>query len=257
MFYVLSKLLYFLIQPINWVMAAMMYSFFSKNPKRKKRSLAFALVIALFFSNHFIFNQFMNLWEVDPVRITSLEKSYDIGILLGGYSNFYKHDNNDRHNFNERANRFNNALELYYAGKIKKIFLTGGSGNLLGAQHSEAILVKEYLLRIGIPLKDIIIESQSRNTRENALFTQKILQEKYPNASCLLITSAWHMRRANACFKKLDMHYDCFPVDYVGEKTRWAPESMLIPDRLGFYRWEILIKELVGYFVYGLRGYVG
>ncbi|MFK8105455.1 MAG: YdcF family protein [Saprospiraceae bacterium] len=256
MFYILSKSLYFLIQPINWVIGLLLYSFFVKKPKAKRRSLGFAIVLALFFTNHFIFNQFMNYWEVDPISMASLQEPYDIGILLGGYSNFYKLENNDRHNFNERANRLTNALELYHTGKIKKILLSGGSGNLTGESYSEAILAKEYLLRIGIPLEDIIVESRSRNTRENALFTQQLLADKYPSASCLLITSAWHMPRAAACFEKLGLSFDQFGVDYVGEKNRFALESMLVPDRLGFYRWEILIKEWVGYVMYRLRGYL-
>lgn len=257
MFYLFSKILYFIIQPINWILLCLLIAFFSKKEKRKKRSLTIGLILFLFFTNHFIFNQVMRLWEVDTITTNQIEGDYDIGILLGGYTNIHIEPYVDRHNFSERANRFNNTLELYHKGKIKKILLTGGSTAIIEkVMVNEAISVHQFLLTIGIPEEDIIIESAARNTYENALFTKKILSEKYPNAKCLLITSAWHMRRARACYKKQNIQFTPFSVDYIGERTRWMPESLFIPDRMGFYRWEILIKEWFGCLAYKLKGYI-
>ena len=134
--------------------------------------------------------------------------------------------------------------------------LTGGSGFILfGADQSEAIIARKYLLRLGIPDADIILESESKNTHENATLTKKILDNQYPNAKCLLITSAWHMRRSMGCFTKEGIEYTPFSVDHIGEQNRLVPASLFIPNSETIYRWELLIKEVVGSIAYKLRGY--
>lgn len=256
MFFILSKALYFLIKPINWVAVLLLYALLGKKTKWKKRCLIWAILLFFFFSNHFLFNQIVRTWEVDSIQATASMPHYDIGILLGGYSNLNLTPSYDRHNFSDRANRLTQTLELYYNGKIKKILLSGGSGRLIGHEQSEALEVAAFLMGIGIPEEDIIIEANSRNTYENALYSSKLIQRQYNGASCLLITSAWHMRRAQACFQKVGLVITPYSVDYIGELRRFAPESLFLPDRKGFYHWEILIKEWVGYFFYKLKGYI-
>lgn len=189
------------------------------------------------------------------MKMTSIETPYDIGILLGGYSSMNKRPNDDRQNFNERGNRFIQTYELYKAGKIKKILLTGGNGSILQDLASEATEMRQFLVKIGVPDSAIIVESKSRNTYENAIFTKEILEESYPNARCLLITSAWHMPRSKAIFEKAGMPFDVFSVDYLSERTKLTPDDIL-PDKLGFYHWELLIKEWVGYWGYWAKGYL-
>ena len=256
MFFILSKVLYFLIKPINWVAFLLLYSVLARKPKRKKRSLTLAVTLFFLLTNHFLFNQIARQWEVDSIRNTTSMPVYDIGILLGGYSNLNVTPNYDRHNFSDRANRLTQTLELYYNGKINKILLTGGSGRLIGHETSEAVKVAEYLARIGIPESDVIVEGASKNTYQNALYSTQIISSQYPDAKCLLITSAWHMRRAKGCFRKAGLTTTPFCVDQIGEFRRFAPESLFWPDRQGFYRWEVLVKEWVGYFFYWAKGYV-
>jgi len=256
MFFILSKILFILIQPINWVIGLMLFALFSKKPLCKKRALIWASVLFLFFTNRLIFNQFAKAWELKTITADQIQQPYDIGILLGGYSNSQVRPNHDRQNFSSRANRFLNAYELYKTGKVRKLLLTGGSGDLLQKNPSEAENVYDFLVRVGVPPSDIIVEGKSRNTWENAIFTKEILDEQYPNANCLLITSAWHMRRSIGCYEKAGVKFTPFSVDFVTEKDRWAPENSLIPDRSGFYFWEMLVKEWVGCVMYKLQGYI-
>jgi len=255
MFFILSKILFIFIQPINWVIGLMVYAVFTKKPKRKKRASIVAVVMALFFTNHLIYNQFVKLWETKTITADQIQEPYDIGILLGGYSNSQIIPNQDRFNFSARANRFLNAYELYKTGKVKKLLITGGSGDLMQNNPREANGVHDFLIRVGVPEADIIVEPESRNTWENATFTKKILDEQYPEAKCLLITSAWHMPRSIKCYEKAGVNFTPFSVDFLTETDRWAPENSIIPDRKGFYSWEILIKEWVGMVMYKVQGY--
>lgn len=256
MFFVVSKVLFFLIQPINWILLPLVYVLFGKNGKWKKKCLILSISAGFFFTNHFIFNQFARLWEVDTILMTDIEEPYDIGILLGGYSNFFIEPDTDRHNYNERGARFFHTYELYKKGKFKKFLLTGGSGFLFGTDKSEAVLARELLIRLGVPDRDIIVEPNSKNTFENALFTKMILEEKYPNSRCLLITAAWHMRRSMGCFDRVNVEYTPFSVDHMGEQARIAPASLIIPNSETLWRWEILTKEMIGLMAYKARGYI-
>ncbi len=256
MFFILSKLLLFLIQPLNWIVGLLFYSLFTKHQKRRKTSLWIATLLLLFFTNHFLFNQIVRLWEPTTALSTELKQRYDIGILLGGYSNHDIIRSADRHTFSERANRFTQALELYKKGKIKKLLLTGGSGSLLEDKPSEALRVKPFLLLMGVPDSAIILEPDARNTYENAVFSQRILAQGFPDASCLLITSAWHMPRAMGCFAKAGVSFQPYCVDYLSESTRFVPGSLLLPNNNTLYRWSLLIKEWVGYLVYWMKGYI-
>lgn len=257
MFFVLSKIVYYLfLKPLNWIALSLLYALFGKHPKRKHYALIFGVSLLFLFSNHFLFNLVIRAWEPETITMDQIETPYDVGIVLGGYSNFYIEPNHDRYHFSERGNRFSNALELYHAGKIKKLLFTGGSGKLLEDEPGEAAMLPAYLARIGIPESDYVIEPNSRNTRENALYTKEILTTQFPNASCLLITSAFHMRRSEAIFEKLDIIHTPFAVDYISEQIRFVPESFLIPDRRGFYNWDILIREWFGYLGYWLKGYI-
>lgn len=255
MFFVLSKVLYFLIQPLNWIVLLLLFAFFTKQPKRRKRFLGIGIVLLLIFTNHMLFNTIIRWWEMDTITADQIEEPYDIGIVLGGFTSFNLLPSHDRYNFNRSANRLTQALELYHSGKIKKILLTGGSGNMLEPDKREATHTRDYLLRTGIPDSVLLIESASRNTHENALLSKSLLAE-HPNARCLLITSAWHMPRASASFRKLNIAHTPYSVDFMGEAYRFTPGYIFFPNRDDLGRWEILIKEWVGYWAYRLRGYL-
>ena len=255
MFFALSKILFFLIQPINWVIGCLIGAVWTKRPVRRKRLVWAALLLALFFSNHFLVNLAYRAYEPAPVAIGSIERPYDVGIVLGGYSYTHIDTPQDRHHFNGAASRLTQAVELYKTGKIKQILVSGGSGNLLGPEFSEAQEIVRFLARVGVPHEAILVDAKSRNTRENALFTAELLADRPQQTRYLLITSAFHLPRAAACYRAVGLSFDTFPVHHVGERVRFVPSSILIPDRLGFQRWETLIKEWVGYAVYRLRGW--
>lgn len=256
MFYILSKSLFFLIQPINWVMGCLLLTFFVKKVRLKRRFLGLTIILFFIFSNHFLYNQAMNWWEPEPTHINDLNH-YEVGIVAGGYSNFFIQEDNGCYTFSQRASRLTQALELYQSGKFEYLLLSGGSGYMFGQEPSEAIEIEQFLIRMGVPENCILTEFRSRNTYENALYSKELIEHFFKeDPSILLITSAFHMPRTKACFSKQNLKFDVFPVDFLGEKTRLVPESILIPDRLGFYRWERLIKEWIGYSVYKIRGYL-
>jgi uncharacterized SAM-binding protein YcdF (DUF218 family) len=242
---------------MSWLAIGLVYALITRNPKRRRNALWAIAALFFFFSNHFICNQVFKWWEPDIETSKVLTTPYEVGILLGGYSNPYIIPGNDRYNLSERGNRLVNTLELYHKGKIKKILLTGGSGSLYSPNYVESDEVLVFLKTMGVPDTNIIVEGRSRNTWENAKFTKMLLEKQYGKSlpRCLLITSAWHMPRSAACFKRAGLTVEIYPVDYITECDRWAPDYWLLPEKLGFYRWELLIKEWIGCLAYKLKGY--
>ena len=257
MFFILSKVLTFLIRPIIWALALIILGLWARKPKRQRRFVMIGFAIIYFFSIPYIFDTVCHQWEYQSITADQITTPYDIGVLLGGYSAHKVKPSHDRYNFNERANRFNNTIELYFKGKVKKILLTGGSGSLDEPKFFEAKEVAKYLATLGIPKEDIIIESLSRNTHENALFTEAILNKQVNRESkLLLITSAWHMRRAMGCFEKEGLVVTPFSVDFLTESVPISLQRLFYPNTFVLVKWEILIKEWVGYVVYSVVGYI-
>ncbi len=256
MFFLLSKLLVFLLKPITWVAGLLFFSWFSGKPKRKRRLVMLALALLLLFSNGFLFNLAIQAWERPTLTADKIEAPYPVGILLGGYSNFNVVPGHDRYNLNDRANRFVNVLELYRKGKIRKILLTGGQGSLINQHSAEAESAARFLQELGVPRADIMVEAQSRNTYENARFTQQLIKAQGLQGPFLLLTSAWHMRRAKGCFEAAGLEVTPFSVDYLSETWQPSPEQIFLPDARTFYLWELLIKEWVGLLAYKVQGYI-
>ncbi|MFK7934033.1 MAG: YdcF family protein [Saprospiraceae bacterium] len=255
MFFFFSKLLFFLTQPVNWIVFAFLAALFIKKTIWKRRLLRTGICLLLFFTNHAIFNAVANWWEPETLTADQIQAPYDIAILLGGFSNFSIQPSHDRYNLNQSAARLTQTLELYKQGKVKQILITSGTGAMLDDFPAEADMVKPFMMQMGVSEEDIIIENKSRNTYENALFTKEVLTN-YPNASCLLITSASHMRRSKGCFDQQAIEYTPYAVDYIQEEFSWSPDFVIIPNSWALMRWGILTKEWVGYVAYWLKGYV-
>jgi uncharacterized SAM-binding protein YcdF (DUF218 family) len=254
MFFFLSKILASLLTPIVWVFSMLLFSLFSRNPKRKKRVFVFAIVLFCFFSNSFILEEVTRVWEVSATHYADLKK-YDAGIVLGGMLSYDR--GYDRIQFYRSADRLFQAVELYKKGYIRKIFFVGGSGSIEFADIKEGAFVKRYLLTLGIPSEDIVIENESRNTRENAVNAKKILvKNSLASGKFLLITSGCHMRRSLACFNVVGLDVSPYSVDRnASPERRFYPDHLLIPNVNTFMWWDPLIHEWIGMLVYKIRHY--
>ena len=249
MLFILSKVLFFLLQPLVWVVTLLILSLGSKVTIRRRTYQITALVVLFLFSNQFIFNKLCRLWENQIPAFQSTEK-FDVAIVLGGISNF-----DDIHNqpaFHGNSERLMNVLPLYFSGQVKKILFAGGSGRL-DKENAEAIHIKKYLLSLGVKQKDILLDTNSRNTYENAKFALQLVNQ---NNRLLLSTSATHLVRSLACFEKMGVSPTPFPVDYMSyEENRFDLDKLLIPSPRVLMQWYWLLHEWVGILIYKVRGY--
>lgn len=255
MFFLLSKLFFFLTKPLMWILIAAAYAFFVRNEWKRKRAVKIVLLFLLFFTNPLCYNITAKWWE-PPLSPMQNVNPHDIAIVLGGFTRSGLIRVDDRYTGSSACPRITTAIELYKLGKVKKILVSSGDGAVFRKlPEPEADEVKSFLLRIGIPEQDIIIENASKNTRENAIFTQRIIAENFPDARCLLITSGSHMPRSIGCFEKVGLHCTPFPADNKAERITNEPRTWLSPDPEYLEFWQYLIKEWIGYAVYKMVGY--
>lgn len=245
MFYLFSKILVFLIKPTTWLIILIIAAIIFKT--NRKKILITTLFIFYILTNSFLADSCSKIWESKRIK---LKKNYDVGIVLGGVSNY--DSKKQLHNFNKHVDRLIYAEQLYRQGKIKKILLSGGNGMLFNNGYKEAESMKNHLLKNNIPEHDIIIENTSRNTKENAFNSVKILNENFNEGNFLLITSAIHMKRAKLCFNKAGIDIDYFATDYTNSNTKIRFDYLFIPQSAAIEVWEELIHELFGYISYRL-----
>lgn len=253
-FFILSKILYFLTTPINWIFGLLLWAFFTKNPSRKRKVFIAGILVFFFFTNGFIFDEFSRKWEYEATNVKDLERAYEVGIVLGGYS-FYM-TKSDQINFFDGADRIMQAVRLKKLGKIDKILLAGGTGKMTDREIREADHIRNFLLGLGIDDKDILVERESNNTRENALYAKNILDSLSMNSKALLITSSYHMRRSKQCFDKVGLETDMYVVDGISGPRKYYIDHLLIPNAEYLRHWNALIHEILGFIVYWILGYV-
>ena len=255
MFFVLSKILLFLLSPFFWFVLCVGLAFFWRKERWKKPLKWSAVIIFLVFTNSVIFSEFCGLWEVPGIREKQLPK-HDVAIVLGGMAEY----NNDLDVLSIRrpGDRIFQAITLYKKGKVKKILISGDSGHLTDRGLHEARQMKELLVSWGIPKEDIISEEKSVNTYQNAVETKKLLDRSYPELKTfVLVTSGMHMPRALACFRKQGLTCTPYSTDlYTNQTGNYQLDQYLIPNLSNFYQWQSLLKEIVGYAVYDAVGYI-
>ena len=247
MFFVLSKVLLIFILPFTWILGFFITALLTRNPKRKRRFFITTFVLLIIFSSPFLINQFARFWDIPPAALPN--KQYSCVILLGGFDGV---DANGDGLFNERSERFIQAVKLLNTGKASHILMSGGNGLLFAGDFREGTWVKSQLRDFNIPDSLIIIENNSRNTFENAAFSKKLLAEKHLQPPYLLVTSAWHMRRSMAIFKKQGLDVVAYPCDFIQGRGNFSFAD-LIPSADPLSDWNLYMKEVFGSIAYHFK----
>ncbi|WP_375435788.1 YdcF family protein [uncultured Hymenobacter sp.] len=255
MFFLLSKLLDFVLLPVLWLLLLLVAALLTRRPARRRNLLRLALLLLVLGTNNALLNEALLAWELPPVKLKSLPRRADAAVLLTGITSVNKSPH-DRVYLHEGADRLTNALWLWRAGRVRHILVSGGSGAMLKKAHTEAADLISLLHLAGVPDSVIIKEDRSRNTRENALFTKQIVTARPELDTLVLVTSAFHQRRALGCFHRVGLHPLPFPAGFRSTDRAFTPDYWLVPgtDTLG--AWGLLLHEIAGYLTYRLLGYV-
>jgi len=255
MFFILSKTLSYLVMPLTIVCGLLLLSVVLGSVRWRKICFRASFGLLFFFSNDFIANEFMNAWEISTVPYEDL-RPHALGIVLTGATiPLLKPD--DRVYFHRGADRVTHTVQLYKMGLIRKILISGGTGLLTEDDEPEANKFRKVMIMMGIPQEDIIIENETRNTHESAIEVKSLLESlQFSPEQCLLITSAFHMRRSLACYRKVGLNIEPFSTDFYAHPRSFYPDVLFIPKIEAMLLWQKLIKEWVGMAAYKVAGYI-
>ena len=150
------------------------------------------------------------------------------------------------------ADRIWHAARLYHAGKAPLIIASGGKVWPRYQQQSEAEAMRVVLNAFGVPDSGIVMESNSRNTRQNAAFTAK-LAIRQGIRRVLLVTSLRHMRRAESAFRSVGIEVIPSAVDFPRRRSRAPWILRIFPNAYILARNSGLLKEHLGILVSRLK----
>lgn len=249
MFFVLSKIVWFILAPLNVALilltGAMLAMTFKYN--RIARRLGIAAFVVLFV---------FAVLPTGPLLIRYLETRHpapaDIprpvqGIIALGYG--FDADQGFRHGdpqLTGGADRITTFMKLGRDYPWAKLVYTGGQGSLAQSGTPEAAMIRPFLKNLGFnPGRRLVTEDASRTTYENAQRSRELVKPK-PGDRWLLVTSAWHMPRALGAFNAAGWAVTPYPTDY------------LMPARYDFIGnlqlSHIAIKEIIGIAGYSATG---
>jgi uncharacterized SAM-binding protein YcdF (DUF218 family) len=181
---------------------------------------------------------------------------YEVGIVLTGATQAFVQPD-DRVYFQRGADRVTHSIQLYKLGLIKKIIISGGTGRLFKADEPEADKFKRVMIMAGVKEDDIMVENKTRNTAESPVAVKKIIDSlQYRPEDCLLITSAFHMRRSLACYAHAGLNVTPFTTDFYGLPEKPFFPTFFLPSIQAFIIWEKLFKEWTGLIAYKIAGYI-
>ncbi len=243
MIFLLSKLLIYFLYPLNWILLLLIAAVFIKNKRYKRRTAVAALIVFLLFSNGFLLNKVATAWDIQPTSLPN--KTYSCALVLGGYISEY---NKTTGFFNGSADRFIQALKLKESGKTTHLLFTGGNASLTPDGFVEGNWLRQELQPYHFADSSLLFETQSRNTIENIRFSEVILQAKRLPPPYLLVTSAFHMRRALLVCKKAGLQVVPFPCDLSPAENQVSFDQ-LFPSADALSGWNAYLKEFVGYIV--------
>jgi uncharacterized SAM-binding protein YcdF (DUF218 family) len=151
------------------------------------------------------------------------------------------------------ADRVWHGVRLFQAGKAPWLVLSGGTLPWRVQDGPEAEAMLAFATDLGVPPEHVLIEAQSATTRGNAVETARLLAE-HGIRRVLLVTSALHMRRAEATFRAVGL--DVVPAATDHEVVERAPTVLdYLPDAQALADSSRAVKEGLGLFVYRLRGW--
>jgi uncharacterized SAM-binding protein YcdF (DUF218 family) len=261
LFFVLSKILDILLSPLTWALALgalavpwRRRALANRRVMRRKRALAIAAVGVLYvFSIEPTSDYLWHGLEKGARRTMDPAVTYDAVVLLGGVVEERAVDEYGQQAYNDNSERLIETFELLRSGKARYAILSGAGIPGLPFESTEAGVEVLALTRWGIERDRIIVEDQSKYTRENAVNTAEIVRAR-GFRRVVVVTSAFHTLRSVGCFKKVGLDVDWDPVDYRGYARGWQPMSFA--PRAKYLDTSVAaLREHSGRAIYRARGY--
>jgi uncharacterized SAM-binding protein YcdF (DUF218 family) len=254
MFFILSKVFGFFIEPLNLAILVLLVALLAMALRRRRLAVAGTAIAFLVLA--------LATWtSLGSLMLTPLEERYpkppfpaevDGVVVLGGGFEGAINLARGGYELNSGGDRFVEAAILARHYPQARIVVSGGTGALLIDGEGDAPTAQRLLTALGVSPERLVLEDRSRNTYENAVFTREMVSPK-PGETWLLVTSAFHMPRAKALFDKVGFATVPWPVDY---RTTGREGISLFSDNAvdSIQKTTLAVREWIGLLAYWLSG---
>jgi len=151
------------------------------------------------------------------------------------------------------GDRFWGGIELYNAGKAPLLVFTGGWIPWSRQTRSDGEVLMSCAARLGIPEENMMVTGKASNTAEEAIEVAKLLGKE---KRLLLVTSAFHMTRAQRLFEARGLNVIPYPVDFKADTSKNFSIIDICPNAKAFEKTELVVRELLGRAFYTVRDWL-
>lgn len=250
---VLSKVLDLALAPLSWALVLLAAAALGlRRPRRAAACAAAALLVLLVFSSGKTAAALQRYVEA-PARDTSRPGVvYDAVVVLSGEVDDDASERSGATELTAAADRVVGGFEVLRAGTARTVFLVGGSPDPRPGRPAEPERVAGLLRAWGVAPDRIVVETESRNTHENAVATARVAAAQGWKA-LLVVTSAAHVPRALGCLRHEGLAPDVRPVDH---RAASSADASWLPRAAQLARSTEALRELAGRLMYRLLGYM-
>ena len=207
------------------------------------------VIILILSSLPIISNKFIAYLEKDyqPIEIAEIE-NVDAIVVLSGMIRVIGDEENLKYEFTDSVDRFFAGLDLFNNNKSPILILTRGKMPWsIGIAEGEYL--KELAIKYGVSEENIILTDEVQNTDQEAKAIKEILTE---DAKIILVTSAFHMPRAEKVFKAANINLIPYPVDFQNSKSKTTMMDF-IPSAGSLFDTSHFVREMIGRLYYNLK----
>jgi len=241
--------------PMSLILGILFFGFFLLSLTRRQKTGKIVVLIGIIFlgmvSYNAVSDKLLQPLEYQYPSLLSLKNIQNIRwiVVLGG-----GHTSDPKLPITSQLSeaslvRLVEGIRIHNGLPKSKLILSGGS---VFEKISNAQVLAEVAIAIGVKKEDLILEDVSKDTEDEARLIQEIVgQERF-----ILVTSASHMPRSIGLFKKLGMDPIPAPTDYLVKESQEMSPGMFYPSVNGLCKAERAFYEYLGLAWAKLRGVI-
>jgi uncharacterized SAM-binding protein YcdF (DUF218 family) len=246
--FVLKKIITLAIYPLSLCLTALVvglfFIWFTRRQKLGKIIVTIGVVVLIFFSYGFFSNHLLSSLENEYSPLTDLKEVHGVKwivVLGGGIVSDPKLPANGQIS-GSSLSRLVEGIRIHNNLKGSKLILSGGA---VFDPVPEAKVLADVALSLGVGEENILLESVSKDTEDQAQNIQKIVK-LHENERFVLVTSASHMPRAVALFRSFGMQPIPAPIDFWVKNQSGINPMGFFPSSSGLRKMERVFHEYLG-----------
>ena len=241
----INKILPIIFSPLGLIIVLLLFGILRKKILPSLLALLLLTLLSLpLVSNQLIKSLERNYSVISPNELDTA----DTVVVLSGMLQTIKQDSMIHYEFSEAVDRIFAGINLLKMGKAQKIILTRGKLPW-NKGVPEGDYIAEFVQSQGIDPNRILLTEIVQNTNDEAKAISKMLPK---TSEVILITSAFHMPRAEKVFQNQNLKIIPYAVDF-RSSAKDIDVLDFLPQANAFKDSSFYFREIIGRVFYSLR----